>query len=190
MLFCGRENFRANGTNVLTRAFDDFGFNVIEHQSPYEVVAREGPADLLARIAPDGIAQRVESLCHALDRLPQPPRLVVGHSAGARVASLVATQRDVQGLVLFGYPFRHPERDDEPERYAHLATLDVPCLILQGENDEYGGKGLAGKYPLSPKVRLAFIPDNNHEFLMFDQARGRVFEAISRFLAGPASVSR
>jgi hypothetical protein len=54
-----------------------------------------------------------------------------------------------------------PNRRLEPERFAHLATLAVPTLIIQGCNDEYGGLDVTEDYALSPSVNIRFI-DGDH----------------------------
>ena len=53
-------------------------------------------------------------------------RLVIGgKSMGGRMASLVADEADVRGLVCLGYPF-HPPGQPEKLRTAHLDDLRTP----------------------------------------------------------------
>lgn len=92
------------------------------------------------------------------------PVTVIGRSSGARVASLFAAESAaVSLLICFSYPFRHPKRPDEPERYAHLARIATPTLILQGMSDGYGGVDILRKYELSPAVTVRFF-DCAHDF--------------------------
>ncbi|MFT5486908.1 MAG: putative alpha/beta-hydrolase family hydrolase [Paracoccaceae bacterium] len=56
---------------------------------------------------------------------------------GGRIASMIADEAGVAGLVCLGYPF-HPPGKPEKLRTEHLAGLKTPALILQGERDRFG----------------------------------------------------
>ena len=84
-----------------------------------------------------------------------------GKSMGGRVASRVAAKLGVKGLVCLGYPF-HPPGKPERLRTAHLAELDVPALILQGERDPFGKPDEVEGYVLSEAIEVAWIGDGDH----------------------------
>ena len=110
------------------------------------------------------VENRCASLTHTVRSLaPQGELIFFARSSGGRVASLVADALPVARIVCLGYPFRHPEAGDEPERYRHLATLRTPMLIVQGRHDVYGGAEVAQRYPLSPQVRLRVV-EADHDF--------------------------
>lgn len=92
-------------------------------------------------------------------------RLVIaGRSMGGRLASLVADEAGVAGLVCVAYPFHPPRRPDRP-RVAHLARLRTPTLILQGARDPYGRPDDVAEYPLSAAVRVHWLADADHDLL-------------------------
>ena len=62
-----------------------------------------------------------------------------GKSMGGRVASLVADEGGVAGLVCLGYPFHLVGKPDRL-RVEHLAAIKTPALIVQGERDPFGGR--------------------------------------------------
>jgi uncharacterized protein len=93
---------------------------------------------------------------------PQRP-FIGGKSLGGRIASLVADEAGVPGLVCLGYPF-HPAGQPEKLRVEHLRTLRTPTLILQGERDALGSKAEVAAYELSPSVELGWLPDGDHSF--------------------------
>ena len=96
--------------------------------------------------------------------LGPPGRLVLGSkSMGGRVASLIADELGVRGLVCLGYPF-HPAGRPERTRTAHLAALATPALIVQGERDALGGRAEVAGYALSPSICLAWRADGDHSF--------------------------
>lgn len=99
-------------------------------------------------------AMRATSLRRLLEVMPASRVLLLGHSAGGIVASMAASISSVCAVVCFGYPFKHPDREDEPERTAHLATVEKPCLIFQGLHDEYGSPEDAQRYSMSSHIRI------------------------------------
>lgn len=177
VLYCSREALDADSTTVIPKAFRDEGFGVSLYQAPYQV------ADRVPRmpIPPDSIEFRATSLARAFAALDPRPSLFVGHSSGARFASMVADACNVRGIILFGYPFRHPHLADEPDRYAHLATIKTPCLLFQGSRDEYGGTDIARKYAFSAAVTVEII-DGSHDLEMFHAQRTRIFACVHNFI--------
>jgi predicted alpha/beta-hydrolase family hydrolase len=87
--------------------------------------------------------------------------ILVGRSAGARAVSLFACLRPVSAVICVSYPFRGPGLVLEPERFAHLATIATPTLILQGAQDPYGGLEITETYRFSAAVTLRFCPGDH-----------------------------
>lgn len=89
--------------------------------------------------------------------------IILSRSSGARVASLIADELHFKHVICLGYPFKHPDQNDEPARYLHLEKLKTPMLILQGIDDVYGGLDVQEKYILSDKIELSFLK-TDHDF--------------------------
>jgi len=62
--------------------------------------------------------------------------VIGGHSYGGRVASMVAAERKVRGLVLFSYPLHRPGHAEEL-RIDHWRRIKCPVLLLSGESDSF-----------------------------------------------------
>jgi predicted alpha/beta-hydrolase family hydrolase len=126
-----------------------------------------GQNDLIALAGAAGFdrdqERRLATLEHAMREAAGERTLLIGRSSGARVATRLAMLRPVTAVVCLGYPFRKPNRPPEPERFAHLATIATPTLILQGEADPYGGRNVAEDYRLSPLVTVEFVA-TDHQF--------------------------
>ena len=91
-------------------------------------------------------------------------RLVIGgKSLGGRIASLVADETNVAGLICLGYPF-HPPGRPERIRTQHLMDLATPTLIVQGERDPFGNLGEVDGYDLSNSIRIVWLSDGDHSF--------------------------
>lgn len=90
--------------------------------------------------------------------------VIGGKSLGGRMASQVADEAGVRGVVCLGYPFHPPGKPATPERLAHLARLTTPTLICQGERDALGSRTEAESYKLSPAVRVHWLADGDHGF--------------------------
>jgi hypothetical protein len=87
-----------------------------------------------------------------------------GKSMGGRIASMIADEAGVRGLVCIGYPFRPPGADPAvaARRTAHLRDLRTPTLIVQGTRDQFGGPDEVAGYALSPRIRVHWIEDGDH----------------------------
>ena len=89
--------------------------------------------------------------------------VIGGKSLGGRIASMVADEAGVRGLVCLGYPF-HPPGKPEATRTKHLESMRTPALILQGTRDPFGSPKDLRRYRLSSKIRIEWIEDGDHSF--------------------------
>jgi len=143
------------------------------------------------RGAPDREPVLRESWLSAIAALGGAGRLAIGgKSLGGRIASMVADEAGVLGLVCLGYPF-HPPGRPERLRTKHLEALRTPALIVQGTRDPFGSREDVAGYSLSPSIRIAWIEGGDHSFKPRSSS-GRtetetLAEAVARvreFLAG------
>ncbi len=99
---------------------------------------------------------------HVAQQLPA--RLAIGgKSMGGRMASLLAAELKPAALVCLGYPF-HPAGKPERLRVAHLESLDVPTLIVQGDRDPLGSRAEVEGYALSSAIELHWLIGGDHDF--------------------------
>jgi predicted alpha/beta-hydrolase family hydrolase len=89
------------------------------------------------------------------------PLFIGGKSMGGRIASMVAGEPGVEGVICLGYPF-HPPGKPEKLRTEHLEQIPVPTLILQGERDPFGKPDEVSEYRLSSLIEVVWIPDGDH----------------------------
>lgn len=108
------------------------------------------------------------------------PIILLGRSSGARVASLCASSCNASAVVCLGYPFRRPATDQNPDRYLHLETIQIPTLILQGRSDPYGRADDLSAYALSTSVSVRPIK-TNHKMRLRTRQWDRVGNAILSF---------
>ncbi len=115
-----------------------------------------------SRRPPDRAPVLIETWRQVVASLGRPEALIIGgKSMGGRIASMVADELGVAGLVCLGYPF-HPPGSPETLRTAHLAALTTPTLILQGERDPFGTPDEVATYDLAPSIQLHWLPDGDH----------------------------
>lgn len=87
---------------------------------------------------PKGNAERAVPVYRAALEAATQPVIIGGHSFGGRVASLLAAERPIRGLVLLSYPLHAPGRQEAwDERTAHWPAIDCPVLLLSGESDPF-----------------------------------------------------
>ena len=89
--------------------------------------------------------------------------VIGGKSMGGRIASMVADEEGVLGLVCLGYPF-HPPGRPEKTRVEHLAALSTPGLIVQGTRDPLGSKEDVAGYKLAQTIAVRWMEDGDHSF--------------------------
>lgn len=139
------------------------GCEVVRFEFPYMALRRT----MGKRSPPDREAVLLQCWREQLIRLradlsPVTKWIVGGKSMGGRMASLVADELFVSGLVCFGYPF-HPAGKPERLRTAHLVDLQTPTLIIQGTRDPLGNKDEVKHYQLSSRIHLHWLDDGDHD---------------------------
>jgi predicted alpha/beta-hydrolase family hydrolase len=146
--------------NIVAAGLGAAGLRVARFEFPYMRRRREEGK----RGAPDREPALRAAWKEAIDALGGGERLVIGgKSMGGRMASLVADEMKVRGLVCLGYPF-HPPGQLDRLRTAHLHDLRTPTLIVQGTRDPFGTPGEVAGYDLSPAIRLLWLEDGDHSF--------------------------
>ncbi len=94
-----------------------------------------------------------------------PSNLVIGgKSMGGRIASMVADEAGVRGLVCLGYPFHGPGKPMNPDRVRHLEILKTPALFCQGTRDTLGSAEDVETYRLSGAIARHWLDDGDHGF--------------------------
>jgi predicted alpha/beta-hydrolase family hydrolase len=145
--------------NRVAAGVAECGIRVVRFEFPYMAARRSG-----GKGAPDREPVLLDSWRQVVAELGGGPSVVIGgKSMGGRMASLIADELHVRGLICLGYPF-HPPGQPEKLRTKHLATLKTRTLILQGERDPFGMPPEVSRYELSPSIRVEWIPDGDHSF--------------------------
>jgi hypothetical protein len=104
-----------------------------------------------------------EAWLKVIEKLGPKALVIGGNSMGGRIASLVADQFGVAGLVCLGYPF-HPVGKPDKLRVEPLKAIKTPMLIVQGERDSFGNRDEVARYKLSKAVWVLWMPDGDHSF--------------------------
>jgi uncharacterized protein len=106
-------------------------------EQPYRVAGRRSPAP--AHQLDAAWSAVVESLRRGA--LVGRRFVVGGRSSGARVACRTAEALGASGVLCLAFPLRPPRRWGSVEAASRLPELDgvqVPTLVVQGENDRFG----------------------------------------------------
>lgn len=135
------------------------GFRVARFEFPYMVQRR---VDGTKR-PPNPARILLETWTTVIDELGPDALIIGGKSMGGRIASMLADNAGVRGLICLGYPF-HPPGRPEKTRIEHLADLKTPALFVQGSRDTLGGINEVANYPLSKSIRLNWLEDGDHSF--------------------------
>lgn len=113
----------------------------------------------------------------ALGDLDPSATVIGGHSYGGRVASLLAAEAPVAGLVLLSYPLHAPGRQETWDvRTEHWTRITCPALLLSGESDPFANIELLRKaVERLPHAELVTYPKVGHGMgPMLDDALDRI----------------
>lgn len=119
----------------------------------------------------------------ALTALESNETVIGGHSFGGRVASLLAADTDVAGLVLFAYPLHPPGKAPLwDERTSHWPRISCPVLLLSGESDPFARPDLLREaVQRLPNAELVTYPRVRHGVsTVLDAALDRVAAFLAR----------
>ena len=153
---------------------------------PYMVKRREDGK----RRPPDRAPALIDAYLRVIAELGPENLIIGGKSMGGRIASMVADEVGVAGLVCLGYPFHPPGKRDKL-RLEQLSSLKTPTLILNGERDPFGKREEVESYSLSKSINVSFLTDGDHD-LKPRKASGRTrtqnweeaINQIARFVHG------
>ncbi|MCF7486440.1 alpha/beta fold hydrolase [Vibrio sp. A2-1] len=135
------------------------GIRVIRFNFPYMIKRAEDGK----RRPPDRAPKLLEAYQDIIEQCDADKLVIGGKSMGGRMASHLSEVDKVAAMACLGFPFHPPSK---PEKYKgeHLAELQKPCLILQGERDTFGKREEFTDFDLSDSIRVEFIPDGDHSF--------------------------
>lgn len=110
----------------------------------------------------DKLQSHFKALKQYIDETRSPlPTFIGGKSMGGRMATLIADELEINGVVVFGYPF-HPPGKPEKNRTDHLGAITTPICIIQGERDAFGSQEDIKHYDLGVQVKCHIIEDGDH----------------------------
>ena len=146
--------------NSVAEGIAELGMLVSRFEFPYMAMRRTDGK----RRGPDGPKTLLETWRNVISETSgKLPLFIGGKSMGGRIATMVADEPEISGVICFGYPF-HPPGRPEKLRTGHLESFPVPMLIVQGERDPFGTPDEVAGYALDQRIEIAWIPDGDHSF--------------------------
>lgn len=141
---------------------------------------------------PEVARATVRAACaKAAQRYPDVPLFAGGKSFGGRMTSQAQAEAPlpgVRGLIFLGFPL-HPPGKPSIDRAAHLSSVKVPLLFLQGTRDEFAQLDLL--QPLVKKLgsvaTLKLFDDADHSFKVPARSGRKPSEVFAELLDAIAS---
>ena len=162
---------------TIARGMGERGVRVVRFEFPYMAARRTSGK----RGAPDRAPVLLETFRQLIAEHGGGDKVFVGgKSMGGRMASMVADEAGVRGLICLGYPF-HPPGKPAQTRTAHLEHLRTPALIVQGERDPFGTPADVAAYTLSPAIRIEWLAGGDHS-LKGDANLTRAIDVATDFI--------
>ncbi|MBP9727312.1 MAG: hypothetical protein KBD83_07615 [Gammaproteobacteria bacterium] len=151
-------------------------FLLLKHPSRWRYILNKPPKNP---------SEQARELKQFIRKLGQKDIIILAHSAGSIIASLAEDQPTLKKIICFGYPFKHPDHDEEPYRTEHLRFIKKPILIIQGRDDEYGGENIIARYALSSSITIMFTNDNHDYNNMSSEDYEKVLSCVRFFIEEP-----
>ncbi len=148
--------------NDLTKALVTEGIQVVRFEFPYMVERRENGK----KRPPNPQKALLETWNKVIEKVAkshQGPLFIGGKSMGGRMASLIADEAPINGLIGLGFPFHAPGKEPG-ERIDHLRALKTKALIVQGTRDPMGTREDCDSYALSKKIQFHWLEDGDHSW--------------------------
>src|SRR5687767_12258879 len=144
----------------VARALAARGIDVVTFDFPYKRLQRAAPD------RPPVLEQGFREAVEAARKWSSATRVFIGgKSMGGRIATHLAAQglESLSGVICFGYPL-HPPGKPEQLRIAHLPSITVPVLVIQGERDAFGTPAELRPHlqAMKAEVQLHVIPRGDH----------------------------
>ena len=136
------------------------GFRAARFEFPYMVDRR----DTGIKKPPNRAPILLDAWRDVIGEIGADTLVIGGKSMGGRIASMVADEMNVRGLVCLGYPFHGPGKPMNSERIAHLEGLKTPALFCQGTRDTLGSFEDVETYTLSNAITMHWLEDGDHGF--------------------------
>lgn len=170
--------------NVIANGLADRKFRVIRFEFPYMAERRKtGKAP-----PPNRLPLLVAVWKKVISHHTKGKVFVGGKSMGGRIASMVADEMDVSGVICLGYPF-HPIGKPDVLRTQHLEKIKTPMLVVQGERDPFGNKTETPYYNLNRKIKFTWLMDGDHSFkprkisgVTLDENLEFAIDAVEKFM--------
>jgi len=155
-----------------------------------DVVTFDFPYKRLQKSAPDRppvLEQAFREAVEAASRWSKATRLFIGgKSMGGRIATHLASQglESLSGVVCFGYPLHPPGKPDQL-RVAHLPSITVPVLVIQGERDTFGTPGELKPHldEMQAAVTLRVIARGDHSLAVRGRSPSDTYAELADFAA-------
>ncbi len=170
---------------AFSNALAELEIATLRYQFPYmERGSRRPDAPKLATAAVRA------AVIEARHRCPQPPLFAGGKSFGGRMTSQAHADlplEGVHGLVFVGFPL-HPAGKPSTQRAAHLGSVDLPMLFLQGTRDKLAELDLLQPVvsALGSSANLSIVNGADHSFHVLKRS-GRTDDEVLQELAITAS---
>ncbi len=143
------------------------GVRVLRFEFPYMALRRQGNGQNIGRRPPNKQEilltswRQIIQYCQANFKAEI---YIGGKSMGGRMASMIADDYFVCGLICLGYPFYAAKKLHKP-RIEHLRSLKTPTLILQGSRDIMGAKENVETYDLADRIDIKWFEEANHDLV-------------------------
>jgi uncharacterized protein len=116
----------------------------------------------------------------AIEKMPGERIVLGGKSMGGRMASYIADQPRVNGLLFLGYPLHAPGKFNEL-RDEHLYSISKPMFFASGTKDPFARIDLLQKVlkKIGKNATSFLIPDAGHSFEIGRKSDPKIWQSVA-----------
>jgi predicted alpha/beta-hydrolase family hydrolase len=159
------------------------GIDVVTFDFPY-MHAKRGAPDKAPVL--EQCFSAVIDASRSIKGLARHALFIGGKSMGGRMATHLGAQdvKGLNGIAVLGYPL-HPPGAPDKLRVAHLPSITVPVLIVQGEKDAFGSPAefVPHLETMKAPVTLHPIAGADHSLTVRSKKGADIFEGILTYVA-------
>lgn len=171
--------------NWFAEGLAEHGYRCVRFEFPYMTERRKTGK----KRPPDRQPKLLDTWQAVIDHLDPGNLVIGGKSMGGRMATMIADDANVRGVIALGYPFYGMGRADKP-RIEHLKDVKTPTLICQGTRDTMGSLEVVEALTLSKAISYHWAEDGDHSLKprkksgrTEDQNRIETLDAMDRYLS-------
>jgi len=162
----------------ISEGLNENGIITVRFEFPYMAKRRLGKKSFPDKITV--LCEYYRSIYFEIKKIYPNKRIwLSGKSMGGRVSTIISKSLDIEGVVVFGYPF-HPINNPYNVRLESLQLEGPPIFIIQGTRDKFGNIEEVNQYKIHKDNFIYWLKEGDHSFNTLKKSSISTQESIKK----------